>query len=164
MDLSKYSLEELLLASFKSEQDAEKIYRRLAEESRNMMLQDKIKFLAQEEVKHQAYFANEYKRIFPEREMVVPGESPVPLPGIVIPEGAYQLGDIFSQAIEAEEAACDFYTAFAEKYKKESYLYKFLLYIASMEKGHAKLLEIELDNIQAFEDRDFIWSMAHVGP
>lgn len=39
-----------------------------------------------------------------------------------------------------------------------------LIYIAEMEKGHYKLLEIEKENAEKFEAYNIEWPMMHIGP
>ena len=63
----------------------------------------------------------------------------------------------------AELAAKDFYLAFAERFGEVQDLSRKLEYFASMEDGHYKILEVELQNIERYEDYDDYWPMMHMG-
>ena len=52
VDLKKYTLEELLLAAMKSEIESHTVYTTIADQVKNGLLKDKLKFLAKEEEKH----------------------------------------------------------------------------------------------------------------
>jgi len=54
MDLSGYTLEDLLLAAIKSEVESERIYSSLAGRVGNFFLKDRLNFLAGEERRHRA--------------------------------------------------------------------------------------------------------------
>jgi rubrerythrin len=66
--------------------------------------------------------------------------------------------------MEAEMAAHDFYLGVSERFEDEKDIFNMLNYIADMEIGHYKLLEIEKDNSLRFESYEDSWPMMHVGP
>jgi rubrerythrin len=49
-------------------------------------------------------------------------------------------------------------------YEDNPRLKKTIEYVATMEMGHYKLLEIEKNNMEQFEDFDVYSPMVHVGP
>ena len=55
MDLTKYTLEELLITAIKSEVDSNTIYTKLANQVKNGLLKDKLHYLAKEEEKHNIF-------------------------------------------------------------------------------------------------------------
>ncbi len=120
-------------------------------------------FLAKEEEKHRVYFEEFFKKKFPDALLEIPNNSPVPLPEIKISEPIV-LSEVLQQAMNAEMAARDFYIAFSERFVDEKEIYNMLNYIADMEMGHFRLLEIEKDNSERFESYDDSWPMMHAGP
>jgi len=52
MDLSNYSLKEIILSGFKSEVNSRDIYSQIADQVSNAMLKNRFKFLSSEEEKH----------------------------------------------------------------------------------------------------------------
>lgn len=164
MDLSIYSVEDLMLTALKSEIEAKVAYTQLAEGVENYILKERLNFLAGEEEKHRGFFERFYKKNFPDKEMILPEESSIPLPQIKIDTENMPLSEILESAMEAEVAAHDFYNGLADRYEQQPDVKKMLLYIASMELGHYKILEIERDNAKKFEDYDSQWPMMHVGP
>jgi len=66
--------------------------------------------------------------------------------------------------MKAEEHACDFYESLAERFESGSKIHNTLLYFADMEKGHYKILEMEKESMERFEEADEYWPMMHVGP
>ncbi len=176
MDLSKYELKDLILTALKSEVDAEQVYLKIGKSVKNFMLSDRFKFLAEEERKHAGFFRNYFQRKFPGEPEELPGECPVPLPKVMIESETIPISDVIAMAMAAEKAACEFYSSLAERLPEEeergsmsdtqgrSSVKGMLLYIASMEMGHYRLLEIEEQNAKENEQYEIIWNMTHLGP
>ena len=165
MDLRMYSLQDLLLTALKSEIEAKSVYSHLAEGVKNYVLKVRLNFLAGEEEKHHHFLQGLFRRTFPDTELLIPrAKSPVPLPEIAIVTENMPLSEVLESAMGAELAACEFYTGMADRFEEEPETKKMLLFIASMEMAHHKILEIERDNARKFEDYDSEWPMMHVGP
>ena len=163
MDLSKFSKETLLLTAIRSEMDSKETYQNVAERVKNALLKEKLSFLASEEEKHREIIEAIYSKEFPDKKLEVPKKSPVPLPGLKITDEMMPITEIFSMAMNAEKAAHDFYMEISKLYENNPNLKKTIEYIATMEMGHYKLLEIERGNMEKFEDFDVYSSMLHVG-
>ena len=163
MDLSKFSENTLLLAALKSEIDSNRAYQQTANRVSNALLKDKLTFLASEEMKHRNIIEGIYREKFPNEALQIPDTSPVPLPELIITDEMMPISDIFSMAMNAEKAAYDFYIELARLYEGNPKLEKTIAYVATMEMGHYKLIEIEKDNIKKFEDFDVYLPMIHVG-
>jgi rubrerythrin len=166
MDLGAYSLKDLMLTALRAEYDARTIYGKLADGVENYLLKDRLKFLSGEEAKHAQYFEKLFHDTFEGEEMKVPDMTPVPLPEIRFEKGTVHLSEVISRAMDAEIAAYDFYLSMEEHFKEEDDpdARKMLAYIASMELGHYKLLELERDQLRNFEDHLISWPMIHEGP
>jgi len=165
MDLSIYSVEDLIVTARKSEAEAQRAYAGLAAGVKNFALKERLNFLAGEEDKHGQFFEKLYHRQYPEKNLTVPqGDSPVPLPEISIDTENVPLSEILESAMKAETAAQEFYLGLADRFDGQPEIQRMLHYIASMELGHYKILEIERDNARKFEDYDSEWPMMHVGP
>ncbi len=163
MDLSKYTLEDIILAATRSEMGASAQYRNIAGKVENSFLKEKLIFLANEEAKHQEFLEGLYARTFPGKEMLVPEKTPVPMQEMKEYRDDVNLSEVLESAMEAEKAARDFYHEMSKKFDKEPDIRKNLEYLASMEWGHYKLLEIERENCLNFESYDEYWPMMHVG-
>lgn len=161
MDIDIYSLEDLLLAAMKSEIESKEVYEKLVERVHNAFLKDKLRFLANEEEKHRKVVASIFKKKLPDREISLPQKSPVPLPHIKT-EGP--VSEVFQSAMQAEKAAHDFYAALSTKFVNDSALKRTMLYLAMMEMGHYKLLELEKDTMDRYEDYETTWPSIHLGP
>jgi rubrerythrin len=164
LDLSKYSLEDILVSALKAEIDSGAIYTKIGERVKNFMLKERMNFLAGEEAKHREYLDSLYKKKFEGKEPVIPDKTPVPLPAIEIGDENTPLSEVMESAMNAEMAANQFYTAMAGLFENEAETSKMLKYLASMEMGHYKLLEIEKKNALEFEYYDQVWPMMHAGP
>lgn len=163
MDLSKFSKETLLLTAIRSEMDSKETYHNTADRVKNALLKEKLSFLASEEEKHREIVEAIYSTEFPGKKLEVPERSPVPLPELKITDEMMPITEIFSMAMDAEKAAHDFYMEISKLYENNPALKKTIEYIATMEIGHYKLLEIEKSNMERFEDFDVYSSMLHVG-
>lgn len=164
MDLRKYKLEDLLLAAMKSEIESSDIYTKMAEQVKNGLLKDKLKFLASEEQKHKAFVEQLYKVKFPKKTIHIPESSPVPLPPLVIPDEDASIGTLLKSAMQAEKSAQEFYQELSKQFAKEEKIRNTLSYFADMELQHYKILEIEKESMDRFEEADVYWDMVHVGP
>ena len=164
MNLSEYNLEDLFLTAIKSEIESNKLYSNLAKKIQNGLLQDKLEFLAKEEEKHKNFIEDEYRNHFPDKKINLPKETPVPLPEIIIDDENIPLSKIFMSAMQAEKAAQDFYKSFADRFEEGTKINHTLKYFSDMELGHYKLLEIEKESMERFEEADVYWPMMHIGP
>jgi rubrerythrin len=164
MDLSEFDEGTLLLAALRSEIDSKLVYQHVADRVKNALLKDKLNFISAEEEKHRSVIEGVYKERFPNKEIAIPENSPVPLPEIRITDEMMPLSEVFSMAMNAETAAYEFYQQLAGLYEDDPRLNKMIAYIASMEMGHYKLLEIEKHNMERFEDFDVYLPQIHVGP
>ena len=164
MDLSQYSLEDLLLTAIKSEIDSNTIYSKLANQVKNGLLKDKLNFLAKEEEKHKIYIEDLFKKQFPGKTLAIPEKTAVPLPEINISDESIPLSKILKQAMNAEQSAQTFYQSLAKLYTNDKQIHNTLTYFADMELGHYKILEVEKESMERFEDADVYWPMIHAGP
>jgi len=163
LNLEKYDLDNLLLAAIKSEVESNTLYLKIAKKTENGLLQDKLRFLAKEEDRHRLYVEEIYKENFPKKEIILPKETPVPLPKIEINEDM-PISKLLKKAMDAEKHAHEFYELLAKRFESGSKIYNTLLYFADMETGHYKILEIEMESMERFEEADEYWPMMHVGP
>jgi rubrerythrin len=164
MDLNQYKVEDLILSALRSEIDAKEVYLKIADSIKNAFLKDKIMFIADEEEKHRKFLEAFYKKQFADKELVIPEESPVPMPSVQIEGDDMSPVDLISQVMETEKAASEFYDSFAELFPENSEVQKNLRYLASMEMGHYRLFELERGNMEKYEMFDSDWPMMHVGP
>ncbi|MBU7019181.1 MAG: ferritin family protein [Theionarchaea archaeon] len=163
MDVSTYSLKDLLLAALKSEVESERVYQTLAERVENAFLVDRLTFLAGEEVKHNQFIEGLFRKDFPGTDIVLPERTDVPLPVMKIPDESIPLSTVFENAMDAEKASSEFYEALADRVD-DSPVQKTLLYFAAMEMNHYRILESEHESMKRFEDFDVEWPMMNVGP
>ncbi len=163
MDLSSYDLEDLFLAAIKSEEDSHQLYLKMATKTKNGLLKDKLEFLAKEENKHRKFIEEIYANHFPENELVLPKKTPVPLPEVEFTEDT-PLSKLLTQAMNAEQSASEFYKSLATRFETGNKIHNTLLYFSDMEIGHYKILKMEKESMERFEEGDVYWPMVHVGP
>ena len=164
MDLGDYSTEDLVLTALKAEVGAKEVYSKMAEGVQNAYLKGRLQFLADEEEKHRAFLDKLYRSEFGGKEPVLPETSPVPLPDITIPSEQVPITSLFTQGMEAERAASEFYATMAERWGKGSEAHDMLMYFSRMEMGHYRLLETERETAAEFEEFDAVWPLMHAGP
>ncbi len=163
MDLSNYSLQDILLSALKSEVDSKALYTRLANQVKNGLLKDKLLYLAKEEEKHRAYLKKLYTTQFPKQRLTLPTTTPVPLPIVPLPDEDVPLSTVIGHAMKAEQAAQAFYEALATTLTDPT-TQNIIRYFADMERGHYELLKVEQEAMERFEEADVYWPMVHVGP
>ena len=165
VNLKKYTLEDLLLAAMKNEIESHMVYTTIADHVKNGLLKDKLKFLAKEEEKHRSFIEQVYEAKFPKKKIAIPKTTPVPLPILIIPDEDSPLGTILKDAMAAEQAAYEFYQSLSTQFtKNDTMIRNTLSYFADMELQHYKILEIEKEAMDRFEEADVYWPMVHAGP
>lgn len=163
MNLNSFDLEDLLKAAIKSEEDSNRLYLKMAKKTKNGLLEDKLKFLANEENKHRTFIEEIYANHYPDNELVVPRETPVPLPKIEYNE-KIPLSQLLAQAMKSEESASQFYKSLANRFEAGTKIQNTLLYFSDMEIGHYKILKMEKESMERYEEGDVYWPMVHIGP
>ena len=154
MDIRGYELEDLLLAAIKSEVEAEEVYLKLADSTKNPFLKGRLEFLAKEEGKHKEFLKGIFRKTFPAKSVVLPRESVVPLPSVKLYGETGAMRDvvvILEDGMKAEKAAHDFYQSLKDRFKDEK-IRKTLHYLAVMELDHYEILKKERDEMQEVED------------
>jgi len=154
VDMEKYELDELLLVAIKSEIDSEKAYLEVAHRVKNPFLKNRLEFLANEEKGHRAFLENIFRKTFPNKGLIIPERSTIPLPEIRLYSETGSMRDvvaILDDAMKAEEGAYDFYTSLEGRFEDEK-MRKTLHYLAIMEKDHYSILKRERDEMAEVED------------
>ena len=164
MDLSRFNLEELLLAAIKSEVESKSLYSKMAKRTKNGLLQDRLAVLLKEEEKHRLFVEDIFRNHFPEKTIKLPKKTPVPLPDIGLIDLDMPLSKLLQKAMDAEKSSRDFYKSLASRFEQGSKLNNTLMYFSDMEFGHYKILEMEKQSMERFEEADVYWPMMHVGP
>ena len=152
-----------MLTAIKSEKEALAIYAGLADKIENAVLKDLLKDLAKEEEKHADYLTEAYKGLFPQKEILLPNTTKVPLPSIHIEHEMVHLSEIMNQAMQAELSAHEFYAALSERFYSDHDIKKMLLKLSEMELKHYEILKREKENLQNTEDASIYWDMLHIG-
>lgn len=163
MDLTAFSIEELFGSAIKSEIDSRELYSHLSERVQNAFLKDRLAFLASEEDKHRSFLAGAFQKEFPGKELIVPQNTPVPLPEIGVPDEMIPVSEVMESAMNGELASQEFYNSFAVQFPEGTDMRRTLEFFATMEMGHYRLLEMERDNMKRFESYDVYWPMMHIG-
>ena len=163
MNLDMFDLDYLLLTAIKSEIESKELYTKMANTTQNGLLQDKLKFLAEEEEKHRLFIEEIYRNHFPDNKIIIPEKTKVPLPEVEYNEDT-PMSVLLNQAMDAEKAASTFYLSLADRFEEGTKMQNTLLYFSDMEIGHYKILEMEKQSMERFEESDIYWPMVHVGP
>lgn len=164
MELSNYTLEQLIQTAVKSEIDSNRVYSTLSGRVKNYVLKDRLNFLADEELKHKEFLESFHQKKFPGEELILPDKSPVPLPQVNIENENMKISELFFQAMQAEKASHDFYLQFSKMFDSEKGMKNMLNYLASMEMNHYNILKTERDSIDLFEEYETEWPSIHMGP
>ncbi|HOK22802.1 MAG TPA: ferritin family protein [Candidatus Hydrothermia bacterium] len=163
MDLSAFTVKDILVAAIKSEIESRDLYLNLKNRVKNFILKNKFEFLSQEEEKHRVFFERLFEKGFPGETISLPEKSPVPIPEIRLVDENQPISEILEMAMEAELKASEFYKSMIDKFKDEA-IKKTLEYISTVELSHYKLLEVERDYAKKYEDYEGEWPLFHVGP
>ncbi|MCJ7484602.1 MAG: ferritin family protein [Candidatus Aminicenantes bacterium] len=159
---------QVLGVAIRSEVDAAAFYARLQERVKNVILVQKLKFLAMEEEHHKKILERLLGQKYPDKPKDVPESSL--MPPIAVSLGAEPaVLALFEAALKAEETAEGFYNDAAERTEDEAGR-KILAYLGRVERSHQAMIKSELELIQKFPDyyniEDFHLGeeLFHVGP
>ncbi len=155
MDISKYSLEDLILLGIKSEEVAKETYTNLAKDAKNPFLKSRLEELAKEEDRHKEILVELYKDLFNGKEPNPP-ENPDFIPEF--PEirifkelgGITDIRKVLEGAMQAELSAKEYYESIANMMDNVR-IKTIMKYMAKIEEGHYKILKQQYEEIVEFE-------------
>ena len=159
---------EILGVAVRSEVDAAAFYTRLQDRVKNVILVQKLKFLALEEEHHQKMLERLLGQKYPDEPKDVPASSL--MPPITAAVGVEPtVPALFEAALKAEEIAEAFYNEAAGRLEDEAGR-KTLAYLGRVERSHQAMIRAELELLRKFPDyysvEDFHigQDLFHVGP
>jgi rubrerythrin len=159
---------EVLAVAIRSEIEAADFYSGLLARVRNILLQQKLKFLVLEEKKHRKILERLHAQRFPDVALKVPEKTVRPRPKAALDEKSSIL-ELFQAALEAEKTAETYYKK-AQGVVKDPGSRKMLEYLSRVERSHYFLIKSEIDLLGRFPDyydvEDFHLGqdLFHVGP
>ncbi len=165
--MAELTLRQALEIALKSETRARELYETIHGRVTNLMMRDKLKFLAGEEQKHYDML----RAVFGEKFGGAPGEpDPSLLPRMVIEfdlEKA-ELTDLWKAAMSVEEISALHYESLAGRVSGRARL--MFNYLANVERSHYYLLKseydvlAEIDEYTRTDDFPFGMNMINLGP
>jgi rubrerythrin len=159
---------EVLAVAIRAEIEAAAFYAGMLEKVRNILLQQKLKFLVTEEKKHRQVLERLHAQRFPEVELKIPEKPARPRTSAEISEKSPVL-ELFKLALEAEKMAEQYYKD-ARDVMADAASRKILEYLSRVERSHYFLIKSEIDLLSRFPDyydaEDFHLGqdLFHVGP
>ena len=159
---------QILGVAIKSEIDAAAFYTRLQARIKNILLGQKVKFLALEEEHHRKMIEGLLAKKYPDKPKDVPESSLMPLIGVSLPADP-GVPALFDAALQAEKIAEAYYNDAAERVEDEAGR-RILAYLGRVERSHQAMINSEIDLIRKFpdyynvEDFNIAQDLFHVGP
>lgn len=159
---------QVLGVAIRSEIDAVAFYNRLQQRVKNVLLVQKLKFLALEEEHHRKILERLLGQRYPGKPGDVPASSLMPPIGVALPAEP-AVPALFAAALEAEKIAEAYYNEAAERVEDEAGR-RILAYLGRVERSHQAMIRSELELIDRFPDyysaEDFHVGedLFHVGP
>jgi len=159
---------QILAVALRSEVDAESFYRKLAGRVKNVILIDKLEFLAREESHHKAILERLAGQRYPDRALDAPEDSQMPPIAANLGDNPPVL-DLFRAALGAEEKAEAFYNEAGGTAGDEGSR-RTLAYLGRVERSHQAMIRSEIELLEKFPDyynvEDFHigQDLFHVGP
>jgi rubrerythrin len=159
---------QVLGVAVRAEVDAAAFYTRLQERVKNILLVQKLKFLAMEEEHHRKILERLLGQRYPDKPRDVPESSL--MPPIAVSVGIEpSVPALFEAALKAEEVAEAFYLDAASGIEDEGSR-RVLSYLGRVERSHQAMIKSELELIRKFpeyydvEDFHIGQDLFHVGP
>jgi rubrerythrin len=165
---SKLKPWEILSVGIRSEIDAAGFYTRLQARVKNVILIQKLKFLATEEEHHKKILERLFRDRFSDRTLGAPEASWMPPIAADLGENP-SVPALFHAALKAEEAAERFYDDASGRVADEGSR-KILGYLGRVERSHQAMIRSEIDLLEKFpdyynvEDWHIGGDLFHIGP
>ncbi len=159
---------QIIGVAVRSEVDAAAFYTGLQGRVKNILLGQKLKFLALEEKHHQTVLERLLAQRYPDKPTDVPASSLMPPIGVSLPAEP-TVPELFEAALGAEKTAEAFYNDAAARVEDEAGR-RVLAYLGRVERSHQAMLNAEIDLIRKFpdyynvEDFHIAQDLFHVGP
>ncbi len=159
---------QILGVAIRSEVDAAAFYARLQAKVKNILLGQKLKFLALEEAHHRTILERLLAQRYPDKPADAPEASFMPPIAVSLPADA-GVPALFEAALEAEKVAEAYYNDAAGRVEDEAGR-RLLAYLGRVERSHQAMLNAEIDLIRRFpdyynvEDFHIAQDLFHVGP
>lgn len=159
---------QVLAVAIAAEIDAAAFYAGLQERVRNVVLLQKLKFLAFEEEKHRQILERLFRERFAGLDRSVPEGASAPRLAARLAENPTVL-ELFRAALQAEIASGSFYDDAARAAEDEG-ARRILDYLARVERSHQSVILSEIDLLDRFpdyynvEDFHIAGDLFHVGP
>jgi rubrerythrin len=159
---------QILSVAVRSEIDAAAFYTRLQAKVKNILLIQKLKFLALEEEHHRKIIEKLLGQKYPDKPREAPESSLMPPIGVSLPADP-AVPALFEAALKAEEVAEAYYNEAGGRTEDEAGR-RILGYLGRVERSHQAMIKAELDLIAKFPDyysvEDFHVGedLFHVGP
>jgi rubrerythrin len=165
---TKIQPNEVLAIAIRSEIEAASFYARILDGVKNILLQQKLKFLVLEEKKHRQILERLHAQRYPGIELRIPEKTACPRPTMTVDERSSVL-DLFKAALQAEKYAEEYYKD-SRAVVEDAASQKILEYLSRVERSHYFLIKSEIDLLSKFPDyydvEDFHLGqdLVHVGP
>jgi rubrerythrin len=159
---------QVLGVAIRSEIDAAEFYTRLQGRIKNVLLIQKLKFLALEEEHHRKILERLLGQRYPDKPKDVPESSLMPPIAAALPAEP-AVPELFEAALKAEETAEAYYNEAAGRIEDEAGR-RILAYLGRVERSHQAIIKSEIDLIAKFpdyynvEDYHLGEDLFHVGP
>lgn len=159
---------QILGIAVRSEIDAAAFYTRLQARIKNILLGQKVKFLALEEEHHRKMLERLLAQKYPDKPKEVPESSLMPPIGVSLPADP-TVPALFEAALQAEKVAEAYYNDAATRVEDEAGR-RILAYLGRVERSHQAMINSEIDLIRKFpdyynvEDFHIAQDLFHVGP
>jgi rubrerythrin len=141
---------QVLSVAVRSEIDAAAFYTRLQGRIKNVLLIQKLKFLALEEEHHRKILERLLAQKYPGRPQDAPASSLMPPIDVALPAEP-SVPALFEAALKAEETAEAYYNEAGGRAEDEASR-RTLAYLGRVERSHQAMIRAELDLINRFPD------------
>jgi rubrerythrin len=164
----KMDASQILAGAIRAEIEAAAFYTRLQGRIKNIVLIEKLKFLAFEEDQHRKILGRLYSQRYGQKPLEIPEKSPLPPIDSDLDEKS-SVPDLFKTALRAEKNAEEFYREAGMKAEDKG-SEKILAYLSRVERSHQFMIKSEIDLLTRYpdyysiEDYHVGQDMFHIGP
>lgn len=149
VSISRESVMKLLGYAVRAEIDANRLYTKLSNRVKNLLLKEKFQVLAFEEKKHKSVLENLFGVLYPGKTILVPDSVDERLLPSVQVRPSSTFAEILCQAMIAEKSAQNFYASLAKKVGPSKK--RVLEYLSKVERSHFLMLQSEYTLALQFE-------------